>query len=137
MTKTILALSAVLMLTASCGNNSNNSTSTTTKTGDSTTSSSNAAPAASNDPTVQEGLSLVAKNDCFTCHKINETLVGPAYAAVAAKYSPASDAIIDTLAHKVIRGGAGNWGTVPMTPHPQLSVDDAKKMVKYVLSLKQ
>jgi len=41
------------------------------------------------------------------------------------------------LANKVIKGGSGKWGDVPMTPHPQLSMDDAKEMVKYVLSLKK
>lgn len=132
MTKTILALSAMMIVAASCGNNSQSTSATSSDSANKTTS----APAAPANPDAQKGLALVAKSDCFTCHKINEKVVGPAYADVAAKY-PATEANIDTLANKVIRGGSGNWGNVAMTPHPQLSLDDAKLMVKYVLSLKQ
>lgn len=85
----------------------------------------------------QKGLELVAKSDCFTCHKIKETATGPAYEAVAAKYAPATDEVVEKLANKVIAGGSGNWGTVPMVPHPQISKDDAKTMVKYILELKK
>jgi cytochrome c len=41
------------------------------------------------------------------------------------------------LASKIIKGGSGVWGAIPMTPHPQISEDDAKQMVKYVLLLKK
>jgi cytochrome c len=85
----------------------------------------------------KKGLALVAKSDCFTCHKVKENATGPAYEAVAAKYAPGTDEVVEKLANKVIKGGSGNWGTVPMLPHPQLSKDDAKTMVKYVLSLKK
>jgi cytochrome c len=90
------------------------------------------APAASAN---EKGLDMIASLDCTTCHKINEKNIGPAYADVAKKYE-ATDANIETLANKVIKGGSGNWGTVPMTPHPALSVDSAKEMVRYILSLK-
>ena len=82
-----------------------------------------------------KGLELVAASDCTTCHKINEKNIGPAYIDVAKKYEP-TEANIDTLASKVINGGQGVWGTVPMTPHPDISREDAREMVKYVLSLK-
>jgi cytochrome c len=98
------------------------------------------APAAddvSKNPDYQKGLALVAKSDCLTCHKVAETSTGPAYADVAAKYANAADTTIERLAEKIIKGGAGHWGTVPMTPHPTVSVDDAKQMVKYVLLLKK
>jgi cytochrome c len=80
-----------------------------------------------------KGAQLIAKNDCLTCHKENEKLIGPAYADVAKKYSSKD---VDSLANKVIKGGAGKWGEVPMTPHPNLSQDDAKEMVKYILTIK-
>lgn len=86
-------------------------------------------------PDYQKGLALVGKNDCLTCHKVNEASTGPAYSAVAAKYANTPE-IIDQLSNKVIKGGSGNWGVVPMTPHPNLSKEDAVTMVKYVLSLK-
>jgi cytochrome c len=93
-----------------------------------------AEPAA--DADYEKGLELVGKSDCFTCHKVNEQAVGPAYQAVADKYEK-TDENITKLAEKVIKGGAGVWGQVPMTAHPQLSKEDAIVMVKYVLSLKK
>lgn len=86
-------------------------------------------------PDADKGLALVGQSDCFTCHKVVDASTGPAYEAVAAKY-PDNDAVVDSLAGKIIKGGAGNWGTVPMTPHPDLTEADAKLMVKYILSLK-
>jgi cytochrome c len=91
----------------------------------------------SNNPDYKKGLALVSASDCLTCHKINEKINGPAYADVAAKYSNAADTTIARLAQTIIKGGAGNWGTVRMTPHPALSEADAIQMVKYVLLLKK
>ncbi len=90
---------------------------------------------ATEDPEVAKGLDLVAKSDCFTCHKIVEPFTGPSYEAVAAKY-PDNEQVIDSVSKKIITGGAGNWGTIPMTPHPDISEADAKTMIKYILSLK-
>ena len=88
-------------------------------------------------PDYEKGLALVGKSDCLTCHKINEASTGPAYADVAARYAGASDTTITRLAYTIIKGGSGQWGAVPMTPHPGISEDDAKQMVKYVLLLKK
>jgi len=61
--------------------------------------------------------------------------IGPAYKDVAAKYENTEENV-KMLATKVIKGGSGVWGAVPMTPHPQISQEDAEAMVKYVLLLK-
>jgi cytochrome c len=82
------------------------------------------------------GEALVKKSDCLACHNVKVKIIGPAYADVAAKY-PATAANIDKLADKIIAGGAGVWGDVPMSPHPAVSKGDAKEMVKYILSLKK
>ena len=81
------------------------------------------------------GAKLMAASDCASCHKENEKLVGPAYTAVAQKY-PATEANISMLATKIIQGGKGNWGEIPMTAHPSISVADAREMTTYILSLK-
>lgn len=94
-----------------------------------------AASTISENPDYQKGLALIAKSDCLTCHKVHEKLIGPAYADVAAKYET-TDANISMLASKVIKGGQGVWGAIPMTPHPQLSEADAQQMVKYILLLR-
>ena len=94
-----------------------------------------AAAEAVEDPEVTKGLELIGKSDCLSCHKIIDASIGPAYEAVAAKY-PDNDAVVDSLAGKIIKGGKGNWGQVMMTPHPQIPEADAKSMVRYILSLK-
>ena len=90
----------------------------------------------SSNPDYKAGLALEAKSDCATCHKLDEKLVGPSFREIANKYTN-DEATVNMLADKVIKGGAGNWGQVPMTPHPQLSHDDAKTIVKYILLLKK
>lgn len=81
-----------------------------------------------------EGLALIEGMDCLTCHKTDTRLVGPSYQEVADKYT---DADIEMLANKIINGGKGNWGEIPMTPHAGMSKENAKKMVEYILTLKK
>ncbi|AZI40376.1 c-type cytochrome [Epilithonimonas vandammei] len=81
-----------------------------------------------------EGKALVEGADCLSCHKVDSKLVGPSYQDVAAKYTEAD---IDHLSQKIIDGGKGVWGDIPMTPHAGLSKENAQKMVKYILSLKK
>ena len=81
-----------------------------------------------------EGLALLEGADCLTCHKVDSKLVGPSFQEVADKYT---DADADMLAQKIIDGGVGVWGQVPMTPHAGMSKDNAKKMVEYILTLKK
>lgn len=98
-----------------------------------------AAPAtettASKNPYEDKALEIVAKSDCVTCHKVNETSTGPAWMDVSKKYEN-TDANVKMLAEKVIKGGQGNWGSIPMTGHPNLSEEDASTIVKYILALK-
>ena len=86
-------------------------------------------------PDYKAGLALIAKSDCLTCHKVSEKLIGPAYQDVANKYA-GQDTAIAYLSGKIIKGGSGVWGAVPMTPHPQLVQADVEQMVKYILLLK-
>ncbi len=128
MMKKFLAITCIAAICYSCGNNS----STTS------TPAADTKPAAediSKNPDYQKGLELISKSNCLTCHKVDETSTGPAYRDVANKYAGKADAV-DTLAAKVIKGGSGNWGQVPMLAHPELTTDDAKQMVKYILLLK-
>jgi cytochrome c len=127
MKKTLAVIAGLAFLVACGGSN------TESKQSEESATTEAAAPASN--PELDKGMELIAKSDCLTCHKVAEAGVGPAYEAVAAKY-PDNDAVVDSLSHKIIKGGAGNWGQTPMTPHPDLPVEDAKSMVKYVLSLK-
>lgn len=82
----------------------------------------------------EKATALMASSDCNTCHNKEVKTVGPAYVAIAQKY-PNTPQILETLVSKVIKGGAGNWGEVPMTPHPNLSLENAATMVSYILEL--
>lgn len=125
-TFTILFAASVIIFVMACGGSETKEKPTVTAS----------ATDISTDPNYQKGLDLVAKSDCLTCHKINEKATGPAYNEVAKKYAGAADTTIQNLAGKIIKGGAGVWGTVPMTPHPQVAQADAEQMVKYILLLK-
>lgn len=82
----------------------------------------------------ERGLELIGSSDCTTCHAIDRKIIGPAYVDVAKKYET-TPAVVDTLISKIKNGGMGNWGNIPMTPHPDLSDADAREMVNYILSL--
>ena len=131
MKKTILFLligSSAIYACNSSGSSSEAKTDTTATT---------AAPAA---PADAKGLELIGASDCTTCHRLHKetagVAIGPSYSEVAAKYSPAADSTIERLTNKIISGGSGGWGTVPMTPHPALAPADVKVMVEYILTLK-
>ncbi len=83
---------------------------------------------------IEDGKALIAKSDCLACHKTEDKLVGPAYIAIASKY-PQDQNTVNLLTQKIVNGGNGVWGTVPMAPHPAIKPEDASKMIKYILTL--
>ncbi|MBD1397548.1 c-type cytochrome [Pontibacter sp. JH31] len=84
----------------------------------------------------EKGQKLIAGSDCLACHKIDQKVVGPSYEEVAQKYE-ANDKNVSYLAGKIIKGGAGVWGEIPMPPHPNVSETDAKEMARYILALRK
>lgn len=76
---------------------------------------------------------LAKNNGCLSCHALHEKIVGPAYASVAEKYKGQDDAVA-SLVQSVQYGSKGKWGRIPMPPHPSLSQDDMKLLVRWVLS---
>ena len=84
----------------------------------------------------KDGKALIEGSDCRTCHKDDTKLIGPAYQDVAKKYAGQADAVA-SLAKKVMAGGTGVWGQIPMAAHPNLSQADAEAMVTYILSMKK
>lgn len=126
--KFLITISLVLFFT-SCGNNSD------TKEKSSTDSSATTTEV--KDPEAAKGLELITKSDCFTCHKLTESSIGPSYAAVATKYKTITPENMDSMVTQINKGGSGRWGTVPMTAHPLISKEDAQSMVHYIMSIKQ
>jgi cytochrome c len=85
-------------------------------------------------PALADQALATAKN-CMACHAIDKKLVGPAYKEVAAKYAGQKDAV-DRLALKIMKGGAGVWGPVPMPANAQVNEAEAKKLAAWVLTQK-
>jgi cytochrome c len=83
-----------------------------------------------------DGEKLIAKSDCVGCHKLDKKLIGPSYLDIAKKYA-SNEKNVAYLSGKIIKGGSGVWGTIPMAAHTSLKKDDAKSMAKYILSLKK
>ena len=82
-----------------------------------------------------DGEKLVKGSDCSSCHAVDRPVVGPAYAAVAKRYAGQPDAV-EKLASRIREGGSGNWGTVAMPPHKNVTDAQGREMVQWVLSLK-
>lgn len=78
---------------------------------------------------------LAKAKNCMTCHAVANKVVGPAYKDVAAKYAGQKDAE-DKLVTKVLKGGSGTWGAVPMPANTQVTEAEAHTLVKWVLSQK-
>jgi cytochrome c len=85
-------------------------------------------------PALADQALATAKN-CMACHAVDKKLVGPAYKEVAAKYAGQKDAV-DKLSVKIMKGGAGVWGPVPMPANTQVNEAEAKKLAAWVLSQK-
>ena len=78
---------------------------------------------------------LAAKQHCDECHAIRETRIGPPFLAVALRYSADRAAAEERLALKIINGGAGNWGNIPMVGNERVSLNDAREIARWILSL--
>ena len=78
---------------------------------------------------------LATSKNCMACHAADKKLVGPSYKDVAKKYAAQKDAA-DKLSEKIIKGGSGVWGPVPMPANPQVSAAEAKKLATWVMGMK-
>ncbi len=82
-----------------------------------------------------DGEALQEKNRCVACHALSKTLLGPSYAAIAARHSANKELMVEVLAQKIIVGGAGNWGVVPMVPNEHVSLEEARAIARWILNL--
>lgn len=84
-------------------------------------------------------IEMFRATDCATCHKKNETFVGPSFSDIAMRYTIAADTTVSMLAKTIINGSSGKWKnmTGAMPPHPSISEAQAVNMVKYILEVKK
>lgn len=78
---------------------------------------------------------LAQKKGCLACHGVDKKIIGPSYQDVAAKYAGDKEAVAK-LSEKIIKGGAGVWGQVPM-PANAVTPDEAKQLATWVMTLKK
>ncbi len=80
-------------------------------------------------------MTLASTKNCMACHAAAIKLVGPSFKDIAAKYAGQKDAV-EKLSAKVIKGGSGVWGPVPMPANSQVSQEEANKLVTWILTQK-
>lgn len=78
---------------------------------------------------------LAQKKNCMACHSVDQKVLGPSFKDVAAKYAGDKEAA-GKLATKIIKGGSGAWGQIPMPANPQVSEAEAKQLVTWILGTK-
>jgi cytochrome c len=78
---------------------------------------------------------LVRAKNCVACHHLERKMAGPAFQAIAAKYAN-DEAATKTLIEKVMKGGVGVWGQMPMPAQANVSPDEAEAIVKWILERK-
>jgi cytochrome c len=78
----------------------------------------------------------MAQKRCVACHDLTQTRIGPPFAAIALRHRANKDDMVEVLARKIVLGGGGNWGPVPMVPNEHVSLDEARAMAKWILEIK-
>ncbi|AQY22848.1 c-type cytochrome [Riemerella anatipestifer] len=81
-----------------------------------------------------QGYQLIKGSDCLSCHSVDKKMAGPSFREIAERYTQED---LEMLSKSIINGGSGNWGEIPMQPHPQLSKEESDKMVEFIMSLKK
>jgi cytochrome c len=79
------------------------------------------------------GAALAKASRCYSCHDAANVLIGPPYQAIAARYANDRKVMETVLARKILLGGGGNWGVVPMVPNEHVKPADALLLARWVL----
>lgn len=83
----------------------------------------------------EAGERLLEEKLCYACHQRSEASLGPSYEAIAARHASRRELMTGVLAQKIVHGGGGNWGPVPMVPNQRVSPEEAARMAEWILSL--
>lgn len=80
-------------------------------------------------------VALATTKNCMACHAVEKKVLGPSFKDVASKYADKPDAVTK-LAEKIVKGGGGVWGPVPMPANPQVSAAEATKLATWIMNQK-
>ena len=78
---------------------------------------------------------LSQQKNCNACHAMDGAITGPSLKAVAQK-SAGDRTAADKLTTRILKGGVGVWGPVPMPANAQVNESEAKTLAAWVLNLK-
>jgi cytochrome c len=81
----------------------------------------------------QDGAKLFEQARCYICHDTDKNSLGPPLKAIAARHAARRDVMTDVLARKIVVGGGGNWGLVPMVPNQWVSIEQARVISAWIL----
>jgi cytochrome c551/c552 len=79
---------------------------------------------------------VITAKRCNACHDVSATLIGPSYVAIALRHAQDKDNMVEVLARKIVLGGGGNWGVVPMVPNEHVSLEEARTMARWILEVR-
>ncbi len=80
------------------------------------------------------GQAIMKKSDCYNCHTLNVTNIGPTFTQISEKYKDDPKAE-EYLAGKIRNGGSGVWTKVIAMPaHSAITDNDARSIAKYILN---
>jgi cytochrome c len=79
------------------------------------------------------GLRLIKNSDCFTCHQFKTRLIGPSFLEIATRYSNTA-AARQLLASRITEGSRDIWGEAVMPAHPDITPEESKEIVDWILS---
>ena len=77
---------------------------------------------------------LAQKNGCFACHSVKLKVLGPSFIEISNRYIDQSD-INEFLINKVVEGGSGNWGSIQMIAHPNISDKEIREIIDWILKI--
>jgi cytochrome c551/c552 len=83
-----------------------------------------------------EGAKLFEQVRCYICHDTDKVSLGPPLKAIAARHAARKDIMTDVLARKIVAGGGGSWGLVPMVPNQWVSIEQARVISAWILGSK-
>jgi cytochrome c len=82
-----------------------------------------------------DGAKLFEQARCYICHDTDKASLGPPLKAIAARHAARKDVMTDVLARKIVHGGGGTWGVVPMVPNQWVSFEQARAISAWILGM--
>jgi len=79
-----------------------------------------------------KGLEAMKKSNCFNCHAFNGKLIAPSFYEIGKRYLQ-NNSNVEQLSKRVLEGSTGVWGSTSMPTHPELSTQEARDIVTWIL----